>query len=574
MTRFLRTGARAIGTIGILCSMVADAQSPTAATATPPQHFDLLIRGGRVFDGTGNPAFPGDVGIRNGRVVAVGRLPGATADRIVNATGKHVSPGFIDIHSHADDGASIQGGFRDQDARYRAAPNLVTQGVTTVVVNHDGRSPWPISEQRSILETRGIGTNAMLMVGHGTVRARVMGNDYRRAARPEEVARMRELVRQAMRDGAVGLSAGLEYVPGRWSTTDEVVALASEIVPFGGVYISHQRAEGGDPMWFWPSQDAPGAPTLMDAVAETIEIGERTGARVVASHIKAKGEHWRGTSQAIIQLIEGARSRGVDVWADQYTYNTSGTDGNTVLIPAWAMSPPVDAPGAPRANFTMALRATLADSARSAMLRRDITHEIRRRGGPESVVVFDYPDTTAVGRSLGELAKRRNLSPVEMAIQLQLEGDSTRRGGGRMRGFSMNESDMEAFAAQPWVATASDAGIALPQDGPSTHARFYGTFPRKIRHYAIERGALSVEDAIRSMTSLPAQILGLRDRGVLREGTVADVVVFDLATIRDKATFFAPHQYAEGIELVLVNGIPVVDAGQPTWKLPGKVLTR
>lgn len=574
MTRFLRTGARAIGTIGILCSMVADAQSPTTATATPPQHFDLLIRGGRVIDGTGNPAFPGDVGIRNGRVVAVGRLPGATADRIVNATGKHVSPGFIDIHSHADDGASIQGGFRDQDARYRAAPNLVTQGVTTVVVNHDGRSPWPISEQRSILETRGIGTNAMLMVGHGTVRARVMGNDYRRAARSEEVAKMRELVRQAMREGAVGLSAGLEYVPGRWSTTDEVVALASEIVPFGGVYISHQRAEGGDPMWFWPSQDAPGAPTLMDAVAETIEIGERTGARVVASHIKAKGEHWRGTSQAIIQLIERARSRGVDVWADQYTYNTSGTDGNTVLIPAWAMTPPVDAPGAPRANFTMTLRATLADSARSAMLRRDITHEIRRRGGPESVVVFDYPDTTAVGRSLGELAKRRNLSPVEMAIQLQLEGDSTRRGGGRMRGFSMNESDMEAFAAQPWVATASDAGIALPQDGPSTHARFYGTFPRKIRHYAIERGALSVEDAIRSMTSLPAQILGLRDRGVLREGTVADVVVFDLATIRDKATFFAPHQYAEGIELVLVNGIPVVDAGQPTWKLPGKVLAR
>jgi N-acyl-D-amino-acid deacylase len=574
MTRFLRTGARAIGTIGILFSMVADAQSPTTATATPPQHFDLLIRGGRVIDGTGNPAFPGDVGIRNGRVVAVGRLPGATADRIVNATGKHVSPGFIDIHSHADDGASIQGGFRDQDARYRAAPNLVTQGVTTVVVNHDGRSPWPISEQRSILETRGIGTNAMLMVGHGTVRARVMGNDYRRAARPEEVAKMRELVRQAMREGAVGLSAGLEYVPGRWSTTDEVVALASEIVPFGGVYISHQRAEGGDPMWFWPSQDAPGAPTLMDAVAETIEIGERTGARVVASHIKAKGEHWRGTSQAIIQLIERARSRGVDVWADQYTYNTSGTDGNTVLIPAWAMTPPVDAPGAPRANFTMALRATLADSARSAMLRRDITHEIRRRGGPESVVVFDYPDTSAVGRSLGELAKRRNLSPVEMALQLQLEGDSTRRGGGRMRGFSMNESDMEAFAAQPWVATASDAGIALPQDGPSTHARFYGTFPRKIRHYAIERGALSVEDAIRSMTSLPAQILGMRDRGVLREGTVADVVVFDLATIRDKATFFAPHQYAEGIELVLVNGIPVVDAGQPTWKLPGKVLAR
>lgn len=550
----------------------ADAQSAVQSV----QRFDVLIRGGRVFDGTGNPAFPADVGIRDGRIVAVGRLPEATATRVVDARGKHVAPGFIDIHSHADDGASIQGGFRDKDARYRAAPNLVTQGITTVVVNHDGRSPLPVAEQRSFLEQNGIGPNAMLMVGHGTVRARVMGNDFRRPARPDEVAKMQELVRQAMREGAIGLSAGLEYVPGRWSTTDEVAALAREIVPFDGVYIAHQRAEGGDPMWFWPSQDAPGAPTLMDAVQETIDIGERTGARVVASHIKAKGEHWRGTSQAIIQLIERARARGVDVWADQYTYNTSGTDGNTVLIPAWAITPPTDAraPQGTRADYTAALRATLADSARAAMLRRDITHEIRRRGGPENVMVFEYPDSSVVGRTLGQLATGRRVSPVEMAILLQIEGDATRRGGGRVRGFSMDESDMDRFAAQSWVATASDAGIALPEDGPGVHARFYGTFPRKLRLYAMDRGALSVESAIRSMTSLPAQIVGLKDRGQLREGMVADVVVFDLATIRDKATFFAPHQYAEGIELVLVNGVPVAEQGKPTWKLPGKVLTR
>jgi N-acyl-D-amino-acid deacylase len=495
---------------------------------------------------------------------------------VVNAAGKHVAPGFIDIHSHADDGASIQGGFRDNDPRYRAAPNLVTQGVTTVVVNHDGRSPWPVADQRRFLEQNGIGPNALLMVGHGTVRQRVMGNDFRRAARPDEVAKMQELVRQAMREGAIGLSAGLEYVPGRWSTTDEVVALAREIVPFDGVYIAHQRAEGGDPMWFWPSQDAPGAPTLMDAVQETIDVGEKTGARVVASHIKAKGEHWRGTSQAIIQLIERARARGVDVWADQYTYNTSGTDGNTVLLPDWAITPPTDAraPQGTRADYTAALQATLADSARAAMLRRDITHEIRRRGGPESVMVFEYPDSTKIGRTLGQLAAQRRVSPVEMAILLQLEGNRNRRGGGRMRGFSMDESDMEKYAAQPWVATASDAGIALPEEGPNVHARFYGTFPRKIRQYAMERGALSVESAIRSMTSLPAQIVGLKDRGQIREGMVADVVVLDLATIRDKATFFAPHQYAEGIDLVLVNGVPVAEQGKPTWKLAGKVLTR
>jgi N-acyl-D-amino-acid deacylase len=550
--------------------------APVLPAQPSAPRFDLLIRGGRVFDGTGNPAFPADVGIRDGRIVAVGRLAGATATRVVEAAGKHVAPGFIDIHSHADDGASIQGGFRDQDPRYRAAPNLVTQGVTTVVVNHDGRSPWPISEQRGLLEQRGIGPNALLMVGHGTVRQRVMGNDFRRPARPDEVARMQELVRQGLREGAIGLSAGLEYVPGRWSTTDEVAALARELVPVDGVYIAHQRAEGGDPMWFWPSQDAPGAPTLMDAVQETIDIGERTGARVVASHIKAKGEHWRGTSQAIVQLIERARARGVDVWADQYTYNTSGTDGNTVLIPEWATASPTDA-RAPRgtpANHTAMLRATLADSARGGMLRRDIAHEIRRRGGPGSVMVFDHPDTTFVGRTLEELAARRGVPPVEMAILLQLEGNPARRGGGRVRGFSMDEQDMDRFAAQPWVATASDAGIALPQDGPATHARFYGTFPRKLRLYAMERGALSVESAIRSMTSLPAQILGLKDRGQLREGMVADVVVFDLGTIRDKATFFAPHQYAEGVELVLVNGVPVAERGQPTWALPGKVLTR
>lgn len=558
----------------LLLAIIAGA--PAHAEGQEAPRFDVLIRGGRVFDGTGNPAFPADVGIRDGRIVAVGRFANARATRVIDAKGKHVAPGFIDIHSHSDDGASIQGGFRDKDPRYRAAPNLVTQGVTTVVVNHDGRSPWPVAEQRAFIEQNGIGPNTLLMVGHGTVRARVMGNDFRRPARPDEIARMQQLVRQAMREGAIGLSAGLEYVPGRWSTTDEVVALTKEIVPFDGVYISHQRAEGGDPMWFWPSQDAAGAPTLMDAVQETIEIGERTGARVVASHIKAKGEHWRGTSQAIIQLIERARARGVDVWADQYTYNTSGTDGNTVLIPEWATSPPTDAraPRGTRADYTATLRATLADSARAAMLRRDIAHEIRRRGGPESVMVFEYPDTAAIGRTVGQLAAKRGVTPVEMAIMLQLEGNPNRRGGGRMRGFSMDESDMEKYAAQPWVATASDAGIALPEEGPNVHARFYGTFPRKIRHYAMDRGVLSVESAIRSMTSLPAQIVGLKDRGQIREGMAADVVVLDLARLRDKATFFQPHQYAEGVELVLVNGVPVAEGGAPTWKLAGKVLTR
>ena len=218
------------------------------------------------------------------------------------------------------------------------------------------------------------------------------------------------------------------------------------------------------------------------------------------------------------------------------------------------------------------LRETLADSVAAANLRRDIAHEIARRGGADNVVVFDYPDSSVVGKSVGQIARERNLTPVEAAIDLQLKGNPNRAGGGRMRGFSMSERDMEAFAAQPWVATASDAGIALPEDGPSTHARFYGTFPRKIQHYALARGVISVEDAIRSMTSLPAQILGLKDRGMLREGYVADIVVLDLPRYGSKATFFQPHQYAEGVDYVITNGEFLVERGTLTWKLPGRLL--
>jgi N-acyl-D-amino-acid deacylase len=326
-------------------------------------------------------------------------------------------------------------------------------------------------------------------------------------------------------------------------------------------------------MWYWPSQDPPGPPTLLDAVRETIEIGERTGVTVVASHIKAKGANFWGSSGAAVQLIDRARARGVPVWADQYPYPTSGSDGGTVLIPSWVFATVRRTTPSAR-DYSAALRSALSDLATAAKIRSDIGHEIQRRGGAENVIAFEYPDSTVVGASLAEVAGRWKLEPVTAAIELQLRGDPRRPGGGRFRGFSMAEIDIEAFAAKPWVATASDAGIALPEDGPDVHARFYGTFPRKIRRYALERGVIGLEAAIRSMTSLPAQIMGWNDRGIIREGAAADLVVFDLGQIRDKATFFAPHGYAEGIEYVLVNGEPVVDAGRITWKLPGRVLAR
>jgi len=565
------------------------------AGALSAQHaapsFDLLIRNARVLDGTGNPWFPADVGVREGRIVAVGRLGDATATRVIDATGRYLAPGFIDIHSHADDGSSPRGGFRDENPQIRAAPNLVSQGITTVVVNHDGRSPWPVAEQRVQIEANGIGPNTMLLVGHGAVRSQVMGRDAQRPATADEVARMRTLVRQAMEEGAVGLSAGLEYEPGRWSTTDELVELAKELPAFDGVYISHERSEGSDPLWYVPSQDGPGPPTLLDAVRETIQIGEQSGARVVASHIKAKGANYWGSSAAAVSLIERARARGVDVWADQYPYPTSGTDGSTVLIPSWAIRGAGGgrrgggggaraggggrgAEGPPAPTRADMLRGVLADPAKAAIVRSDIAHEIARRGSADQVVVYEYTDESLYGLTLAEIARRWNVDPVEAAIQIQLEGLPNRNGGARMRGFSMSEDDLELFAKQPWVATSTDAGIALPDGPPSTHARFYGTFPRKIRHYALERGAITLEHAIRSSTSLPAQIMGLRDRGQIREGMAADLVVFDLATIRDKATFFEPHQYSEGIEYVFVNGVAVIDRTEITWALPGRVLVR
>lgn len=540
-------------------------------TLAHAQPFDVLITGGRVLDGTGNPAFFADVALRDGRIAAIGMLKGSAATRTIDAKGKYICPGFIDMHSHAE------GGLLSVDARRRAAPNLVTQGITTVLVNPDGGSPWPIASQRANYERQGIGPNAALMIGHGTVRRRVMKEDYKRPATAAEIAAMRALVKQGMDEKAFGMSAGLEYVPGIWSTTEEIIELVRELAPYGGVYSVHQRSESTDPRWFRPSIDKPGQPSMLDAVEETIRIGQATGATVVWSHAKAMGANYWGSSKAAIRQIDRARSRGIDIWTDQYPYNSTGGDGSTVLVPAWAIGDDAFSGSRGKArqgDYASALRRTMEDPAKADKVRTDITHEIARRGGPENIMVFEHPDKTFIGKTLDALATARGVSPIQMALELQYEGFRDRPGGARLRGFSVWEEDAEAIMAQRWTATSTDAGIALPEDGPDTHVRYYGSYPRKLQRYAIEKNVIRIEDAVRSSTSLPAQILRIRDRGLLREGLAADVVVFDPARVRDRSTFAEPHHYADGIDFVWVNGKAVVDAGKLTGALPGKVLSR
>ncbi len=548
----------------------------TMLQAPAEEPFDLLLVGGRVLDGTGNPWFPADVAVSRGRIVAVGNLAGRKAHRTLDVEGLVVAPGFIDLHSHAD--GLDEDGLRSNHPKRRAAPNLVTQGITTLIVNQDGGSPFSIANQKKELEAKKFGPNAVLLVGHNTVRAMVMAENksdpfadteiarMQRLAKPEEIEAMRRLVVEGMKAGAYGMSAGLEYVPGRWSDTEEVVALVSELAPFDGVFIEHERASGADPMWYLPSMAEPGQPTFLDSIEETIEIAERTGVMTVATHAKARGADYWGSSRAAVQLIARARDRGVRIFADHYPYNTTGSDGGTRLIPAWVREENEDL------SWVQALDAVLANPEKAAALRRDVLHEVNRRGGAENIVVMEFPDASYVGKSLLDLMRELDMDPLDLALHLQRKGKPGERGGARLRGYSLSEIDVEIYAAENWMATASDAGIALPEDG-FVHARYYGTFPRKIRRYAMERGKLSLEDAIRSSTSLPAQILGLRNRGLLREGFHADIAVLDLARVKDAATFFEPHRYAEGVVHVLVGGESVVENGKLTWALPGKVIT-
>jgi N-acyl-D-amino-acid deacylase len=547
--------------------------STSSENADSPQ-FDTIIRNGEVIDGTGRERFRADVAIRADRVVQIGNLADSTADRVIDATCRLIAPGFIDLHSHAEKGLVAE------DPARRSAPNLITQGITTVVVNQDGGGPLDLVAQRQAMRQLGTGLNVVQVLGHGTIRRAVMGDDHRRPATEAELKAMQQHLLTALRGGAFGMSAGLEYVPGRWSTPREMEALAKTVAEFNGVYIVHERSSGSRPMWFLPSRDPAEQPSMVDNIHELIDVAASTRVTTVATHIKARGTDFWGSSDRMNELLRLARDDGLPIYADQYPYNTSGSDGRIVLIPAWAFQssePRISDEGktgaADKTDYASRLKTVLEDEAKSEKLRRDVEYEITRRGGADSILIVEHQNPEVTGKTLAEFSATKDVSPVEAAIRLQLEGDRSRRGGARLRAFSMSEKDVEAFAAAPWTATSSDAGIALPKDGP-VHPRFYGAFPRKIRRYAIDRGLMTIEEAVRVSTSLPAHILGLSDRGELRVGQHADLVVFDPETIRDKADAFDPHQFAEGIDYVFVNGRTAVEKGLWLGTFAGSVIVK
>ena len=508
----------------------------------------------------------------------MGDLSDSTAARVIEVGDRLICPGFVDLHSHAEQG------LVDDDPARRSAPNLITQGITTVVVNQDGGGPLDLATQRKEMRRLGIGLNVVQTLGHGTIRRHVLKDDYKRPASPAEIESMQSLLRSAMRQGAFGMSAGLEYVPGRWSTMREMQSLAQTLADSGGVYIVHERSSGSRPMWFLPSRDPDDQPSMIDNIRELVAIAAATKVTTVATHIKARGEDFWGESANMISLIRQARAEGLPFFADQYPYDTSGSDGRIVLIPPWVFdevrasaddnSQQNEANGDEESfGYAEQLQQVLDDHEKAIGLQRDVEFEISRRGGAERVLIIDHPNEAIRGKSLKEFAEGEGISIFEAVVRLQLDGDRSRRGGAQLRAFSMSEKDVEAFAATSWTATSSDAGIALPQDGP-VHPRFYGAFPRKIRKYAIDRELMTIEEAIRVSTSLPAAILGLSDRGVIRVGNIADLVVMDPTTIRDRSDAFDPHQFSEGIDYVLVNGSLAVDGCQWTGNLSGKVILK
>lgn len=512
----------------------------TLSSAAPQQvdSFDILITGGSVIDGTGSPRRTLDVGIKGDRVVALATsLPRRGVRQVIEAHGRVVSPGFIDIHAHIE--PLLQMPLMESAMR---------QGVTLAVGGPDGGSPLPLGPYLDSVQTAGPGINVAYLVGHNSIRRRVMDMDAR-APDPAELAEMRRLVATAMGEGAFGLSTGLLYVPGTYSNVDEVVALAQIASDSGGIYTSHLRKEGIG---------------LLEGVAEALEIGRRARIPIVLTHHKAVGQQMWGKSVVTLRMVDSARKAGTDVMLDQYPYTATHT-GLGVLVPSWAM-----------AGGEAEFRRRVADPAlRDSILGGIIFNILNDRGGGDlarvqfSSVQWDH---SLEGKTLRDWAEREHLPPTpENGAQLVLQ--AMLKGGANAIYHVLDEQDVRRIMVHPQTMIASDGRLSRPEEG-HPHPRSYGNFPRVLGEYVREQNILSLESAVNKMTQMPARRLGLSDRGVLRQGAFADVVVFDPATVRDMSTFENPHQYPVGIETVVVNGTIAVKDGKPVGVRAGRVLRR
>jgi len=514
-----------------------------AATLLPPAshaqqaQYDLILRHARIVDGTSSPWFKGDLAIRGDAIVRIASSIDDGAARVIDVAGQVVAPGFIDIHTHA------RRGLLDVPT----APNYVRQGVTTVMEGPDGSSPLPISTFLTQLDRVAKSLNIGTFIGQGSVRDAVIGR-ANRPATPQEIQRMVGLVEQGMKDGAFGLSTGLFYVPGTFTPTDEVIELARAAGRFGGIHESHQRDD---------------AAKVLDSVNETIVIGEKGGLPTQISHAKVIGRSNWGRSTELLALVDQARARGVDVTIDQYPYDASSTSIEAALLPAWALEGGRDATlGRLRDPAT---RARVV-SATIAMIRDE-----RGGGNPQNVQFANCSfDPSLGGKTLADATRQHGLEvTIDNAAETTLW--LVEQGGCQAIFHAMSEQDVERIMRHPATMIASDGEV--PVFGRAyPHPRSYGTFARVLGMYVREKKILTLEDAIRRMTAFPAAKLGLSDRGVLRPGMKADIVVFDPASVRDTATYEKPHQYAEGFSHVIVNGQVVFEKGEMTASRPGRVL--
>ena len=504
-----------------------------ATLAQGADSVDILIRNGVVHDGSGSPGRVTDVGVRGDRIVFIGDGARLKAGRVIDARGLIVAPGFIDPHTH------VLAGAPGPNESSRRAESALMQGITTVTIGPDGRGPFNVAQIMADWDRLGAGVNVYNLVGFGAVRGAVMGNSSAKAT-PAQIDSMRRLIDKAMREGAYGVGGGLFYAPQSYSSTEEVIAVVSAAKPYGGVYDSHQRDESSYTIG------------LMNSVREAIRIGRESGLTTNIGHVKALGVDVWGYADSVLRLMREARAQGHMVVADQYPWTASGTGLSAALLPRWAQAGGGDS-----------LRARIADPATRARMLAEMRDNLRRRGGDSTLLLINGNAAARpyIGKTLKQVAAEKGTPAVEAALEMIQAGLDM-----GVASFNMTEADIETFMKDPFVMTSSD--------GSGGHPRLYGTYPRKIRRYVLDKPVITMERMIQSSSQQVAEVYGIRERGSLKTGYFADVIVFDPASIRERATYVEPELLSQGVRFVLVNGKFAVDQEKPTGVLAGRGLRK